>query len=63
MQIKIGDRFYSTGNFYVTLTEITDTDYVFTDDRGSPWGGPKEDIERFLLEGTLRKVEVGNNVD
>lgn len=57
-EIKIGDRFYSTGNFYVTLAEITDVDYVFTDDRGSPWGGPKDEIERLLSEGSLKRVEV-----
>lgn len=57
-ELKVGDRFYSTGNFYVTLNEITDTDYVFIDDGGSPWGGPKDEIERLLSEGSLKRVEV-----
>lgn len=57
-ELKVGDRFYSTGNFYVTLDEITDTDYVFVDDNSSPWGGSKEDIEDFILEGSLKRVEV-----
>jgi len=57
-ELKVGNRFYSVGNFYVTLTEITDTDYVFIDDRGSPWGGPREDIEKCSLEDSLKRVEV-----
>ncbi|OZV12292.1 hypothetical protein CIW83_09340 [Tissierella sp. P1] len=55
-ELKIGDRFYSVGNFYVTLNEITDTDYVFIDDGGSPWGGSKKDIGDFIVQGILTKV-------
>lgn len=52
-ELKLGREYYSTGNFYVTFDNETDTDYVFVDRAGTPWGGCKEDIQGMLNNGTL----------